>query len=262
MRIKKIPVLLFCLVLLLASCFEDGVNGFPTGRVNSVQTIVSDMQPPHEGMPRGVPKDFSWARGPRVGMGNNPKGFRAMTAWGQLYEPAQGNPASNSRVQIRNIKAYLLSKRDRRWHLLQNSKLVQGAAYRQDFAGDANKRADIRYERDGSLSVKTSDGYNFHFWAKGRRASIDPDDVAGIFTTVQARLIVDDPQRPNDLVKARYLLSMGGDYWLDSTAKWNKFSTNGDIGIGKFKYVTPQWQAFNMSTLSPAEIRRNPPPVE
>jgi hypothetical protein len=262
MRIKKLPVFLSLIAISSVCCFNSELNASSSNSINSVQTIISDMQPPHEGRPHGVAKNYSWAAGPRVGMGNNPKDFRALTAWGQVYEAAEGNRASNSRVQIRNIKAYLLSKRDRRWHLLQSSKLVEGSAYREDFAGDLNKRATIRYEKDGTVSVKAGKGYNFHFWTKGDRATIDPKDVDGIFTTVQARLIVDDPQRPNDLAQARYLLSMGGDYWLNQTAKWNRFTTNGDIAIGKFKFVTPQWKAFNMTTLSAAKIRQNPPPIE
>jgi hypothetical protein len=55
---------------------------------------------------------------------------------------------------------------------------------------------------------------------------------------------------------------MGGDYWLNLTAKWNNWQTNGDIGIGKFKYVTTGWRAFNMTTLSPEQITQNPPPLE
>ncbi|BAY13943.1 hypothetical protein NIES2098_71410 [Calothrix sp. NIES-2098] len=34
------------------------------------------MQPPHEGMPHGVPKSYDWATQPRVGS-NNPKKFTA-----------------------------------------------------------------------------------------------------------------------------------------------------------------------------------------
>ncbi len=184
-----------------------------------------------------------------------------MMAWGQLYEAATGNPATNTRVQIRNIRAYMLSKRDGQWYLLQSSTRVEGAAFREDFAGNVNKAADIRYEPDGSISVKAGQGYNFHFWTPSR-ASIDPNNVAGIFTTVQARLVTDNPQQADDRFQARYLLGMGGDYWLSVTAKWDNWKTNGDIGIGKFKYVTTSWQAFNMTTLSADQIRQNPPPLE
>jgi hypothetical protein len=219
------------------------------------------MTYPHEGMPHGVSTSYDWALGPRLSMGNNPEGFKAMTAWGQLYESAGGNPATNTRVQIKNIQAYLLSKQDNKWHLLQSSKKIEGAAYREDFAGDVHKPADIRYEPDGSISVKAGQGYNFHFWCPNGRVSINPKDVAGIFVTVQARLIIDNPQQADDRFKARYLLSVGGDYWLNLTAKWDKWTTNSDIGIGKFKHVTTEWQAFNIITLSPTEIRKNPPPI-
>ncbi|MBD2531223.1 hypothetical protein H6G97_17170 [Nostoc flagelliforme FACHB-838] len=219
------------------------------------------MKPPHEEMPRGVPKSYNWATKPRVGS-KNPKQFKAMTAWGQLYEAAQGNPATNTRVQIKNIKAYYLSKSDGKWYLLQSSTKVEGKAYKEDFSGDINKTADIRYELDGSISAKAGNGYNFHFWPATGRATINPYDVRGMFTTVQARLVVDNPKKLDDRSKARYLLSMGGDYWLNLTVKWDNWKTNEDFGIGKFKYVTRNWQAFNMITLSPDQVRRNPPPIK
>jgi len=260
-RVKKIPILLSIVVILLC-WFNPKVDAYYQTTINSITTIIYDMTPPHEGMPHGVPTSYNWASEPRVGWGNNPQGFQALTGWGQLYEAATGNPATNTRVQIRNIKAYMLSKRDSQWLLLQSSIKVEGAAYREDYVGDVSRAADIRYEPDGSVSVKVGLGYNFHFWPSNGRASIDPNDVGGILTNVEARLVIDNPQQVDDRSQARYLLSMGGDYWLNLTAKWDYWKTNGDIGIGKFKYVTTQWRAFNMTTLSPEQITQNPPPLE
>ncbi|RMG76955.1 MAG: hypothetical protein D6711_02750 [Chloroflexi bacterium] len=227
---------------------------------NSLQTIIQDMTLPHEGRPHGVPSNFDWALQPRIGMGNNPGDFRAFIAWGQVYEAAEGNPATNTRVQLRDIQAYYLSQRDQQWHLLQRSYLVDGAAYREDFAGDDNHPADMRLEADGSVSVKAGNGYNFHFWAASGRVAITPDDIAGIFVTVQARLILDDPALPDDRANARYLLSVGADYWLDETVGWQNWETNADVAIGRFRYVTPDWQSFNMTTLTATELSANPPP--
>lgn len=260
MQIKKIFFLICIFAIVISCCFTYGVNAQSKKTINSIKTIVYDMTPPHEGKPHGVPTSFGWGSGPRLNMANNPKGFKALIATGQLYESATGNHANNTRVQIKNIKAYVRSKQDGKWHLLQSSKKVEGAAYREDFAGDINKPADVRNEPDGSVSVKTSPGYNYHFWSANGRVSIDPNDIAGIFTTVQARLVLDRPRKIDDRPKARYLLSVSGDYWLNLTAKWDNWNTNDDIGIGKFKYVTNKWQAFNMTTLSPKEILRNPPP--
>ena len=261
MRSKKFFFLICMFAMVVSCCFAARVDGKVSNPINSIATIIYDMTPPHEGMPHGVPTSLNWASGPRVGMGNNPNGFKAMIAWGQLYEDATGNPATNTRVQLRHIKAFILSKRDGKWYRLQSSKKVYGASYREDYAGDINQPADIRYHQNGTVSVKLDKGYNFHFWCDNGRASIDPKDIAGIFTTVQARLITDNHQQPADLSKARYLLSMGGDYWLNLTAKWDNWTTNSDIGIGKFKYVRTRWQSFNMTTLSPTEILHNPPPL-
>lgn len=261
MRIQKLPFLFCLFTIVVGCCFAYKVDAQAPKPINSIATIIYDMTPPHEGKIRGISTSVSWVSGPRVGMGNDSKGFKAMTAWGQLYEDSTGNPATNSRVQIKNIKAYMLSKRDDKWHLLQSSNKIEGAAYREDYVNNVNKPADIRYEQDGSISVKAGQGYNFHFWSPNGRVLINPDDVNGIFTTVQARLVTDNPQQADDRSKARYLLSAGADYWLNLSAQWDQWTTNGDIGIGKFKYVTTTWQAFNMITLSPSEIRQNPPPI-
>jgi hypothetical protein len=255
----------FFILMILASVCRKKHPATPSAEsqtVNSVQTIIDDMSKIHEAKPHGVPSNYNWALRPRIGMGNDPGGFKAMTAWGQLYEAAEGNPAANTRVQIRDLEAYLLSKTDRQWLKLQGSLRVEGAAYREDFAGDANKPADIRREPDGSVSVTAGGGYNFHFWPSTGRAAIDPADIGGILTTCQARLIPDDSTQADDRGQARYVLSIGGDYWSTLSAVWDNFKTNGDIGIGRFKYVRNEWQAFNMCTLSASALRSNPPPLK
>ena len=250
-------ILILCLCTCLVGCAPEKPK-----TVNSIETIVGDQTLPHEGCPHGVPESFDWARRPRVGYGNNPGKFRAMTAWGQLYLDAAGSPATNTRAQIRDIRAYLLDKHTGKWRLLQQSLSVDGSAYREDFAGDVNQPADVRPAPDGGVAVRLAEGYNYYFWPSSGRAALDPAEIGGIFTTVQARLVVDDPSKPDDRDQAHLLLSMGGDYWLDLNAQWDQWKTNGDIAIGRFRYVTSQWQAFNMTTLNEAELRKNPPPIE
>lgn len=229
---------------------------------NTLQTVIDDMSLPHDAKMHGVPDSYSWSTGPEIGAGNDPKGFKAITAWGQLYEAATGNPASNSRVQLRDMKTFVLSKRDGRWREVQNQVRVEGAAYVEDFSGDRNKPADIRTEPSGGISVTAGGGYNFHFWPSGGRGTIDPGDIAGVFTTLRGRLVLNDDAKPDDRAKAKYLLGMGADYWLDQTAVWDNFKTNGGVGAGRMKFVKVAWQSFNMSTLSADELRKNPPPLE
>ncbi|MEM1096712.1 MAG: hypothetical protein AAGJ10_19100 [Bacteroidota bacterium] len=258
----RLATLLFVLLLPLTACDSADETPELLATINSVEEIVNDRVRPHEGLPHGA-THFDWGKAPRMGMGNDPGDFTAMIPWGQLYEDVQGNPATNSRVQIRNLEAYILRKSDGQWHRTHSDAVVEGAAYREDFVNDINKPADARPEPDGGgLSVTAGDGFNYHFWSRVGRVSIDPDDIAGVFITAQARLVLTDPDGPDDRESARYLLGVGGDYWESLTAEWDQWTTNGDIAIGRFKYVTPEWRAFNMITISATETRQNPPPIQ
>lgn len=223
--------------------------------------IAREMRLLHEGRPHGVPDSYGWNRKPRLAMGNNPRRFKSMVAWGQVYEAAEGSPSNNTRIQIRDMKAYRFSKRDRKWYMVQNSVRVAGAAYREDFKNDFNKPANIRSEADGSISVKLDKNYNYHFWPAGSRVNIDPSDLGGILVTVYARLIPDRPQSRIDTSRARYVLNVGGDYWQNQTALWDNFKTNGEIGMGRFKYLTKNWQLFSMTTMAEKDLLCHLPPI-
>jgi hypothetical protein len=227
---------------------------------NSLEDIIGDITLPHEGLPHGVPDSYDWAKGPRRGAQRPPDGWTAAIAWGQLYEWAEGNPAINTRVQIRDMEMYYLSKIDNQWHQMQKSLRVDGAAYVEDFVGDVNKPADIRSEPDGSISVTAGDGYNFHFWPSAGRVVIPKDEVEGCFVTLQCRLILDDPNGVDDRREARYLMSVGGDWWESLTAQWDNWTTNRDMGIGRFRFVTTEWRGYNMISLTESQVRENPPP--
>lgn len=255
--IQPIQVLFFGLMLLTSPRLV--LSQETPNMVNSTETVISDMSLPHAGRPHGVPDSYTWVSVPRINMGNDPGGSLALTAWGQLYEDISGNSALNARVQIQDMVTYTLGKTDGQWHQVQSSHRVEGAAYREDFIGDINKPADIRNESDGSISVTAGGGFNFHFWPS-ERATINPNDISGVFTTVQARLILDDLSKPDDRAIARYLLNVGVDYWNTPDARWDNWTTNDDAGMGRFKYVNSDWQAFNMSTVPTQIIRLNPPP--
>ena len=137
---------------------------------------------------------------------------------------------------------------------------VDGAAYVEDFQGDVNRPANIRMEEDGSISVTAGEGYNFHFWPREGRINFPRGDVKGIYTTVRARLILDDPEGEDDRNTARYVMGVGGDWWESLSAVWDNWTTNWDMGIGRFRFVTEEWKSFNMISLPPDSIRKYPPP--
>ena len=162
------------------------------------------------------------------------------------------------------MRLYYFSKSKQKWITLQSTASVTGNAYREDFKNNANISADERSEASngGGVSVTAGNGYNYHFWPAGvSRATIDPNDIALIYATCQARLIVGNKNKPDDRDKAKYLLSVGGDYWYNTTIGWAEFKTNGDFAIGRFKYVKKEWGNFSGWAGDINLLRNNPPPM-
>lgn len=226
-----------------------------------IQEIIDDTKLPHVAIPRGTLPGFDWREKPRLGMGNNPGNFTAFITWGQVYEPEGGSPSKNTRYQIRNVQGYLLSKKTGEWTKVQHTTSPEGAAYREDFKDDVSVPPDVRTESSGGISVKGKEGFNYHFWPSIGRISVDGSDIAGVYTVVQARLVVDDPKLPDDRDKAKFMMGMGADYWKGLNAEWDNFKTNGDAMIGRFRWIEKEWKWFHACTMTEAEIRKNPPPA-
>lgn len=258
------PRLILFGIALVALFIAPGKLAAPaTLSISVVSQITGDMAGSNEGYPHGVPLSYGWATGPIRGSATNPAAnWRAATAWGVAYEAAEGNPARNTRVNIRNMRFYLLQKSTNKWMLLQNTSAPNGGWYVEDFSYNAPKTADIRNESDGSISVTAGGGYVFHFYPQ-ERASINPKDIAGIITIFEARLILGNPKGPDDRSAARYLAASGGDYWPNIVGGLLGGATIAPlIDGGKLKYVQTYWRSFAMTTLTEGQLAHNPPPID
>jgi hypothetical protein len=237
---------------------------------NTVQTIIDDMTLPTDAALHGVPGYYSWASGAANGQNpvpvknNQDEWFLAMTAWGQVYIPVEGSLATNTRCQVRNVESKLLMKNGE-WVAVQSGN-PQGAAFVEDFANNASIDAGMRDESNngGGISVIVGvgawSGYNFHFWPTGSRAEVDVDSVIGVFTTCEARLIINDINGTDDRDICKNIMQMAGDWWLNLTIGWlPDWSANSGIGNGRSKWLTKEWQSFNYCSLPPADILINPP---
>jgi Bacterial Ig domain len=243
----------------------SGVANPPT---SLAAQIAADMQGLNEGNPQGVPLTWDWAVGPVLGAGNiPPSGWTASTSWGVVYVASQGNPATNTRVNIRNQQLWILSKSKGIWALVQNTSQPDGGAYLEDFSGDSSIPGDVRYEPDGTISVTAGmgawAGYNYHFYP-AIRGSINPTDIAGVVSLVEARLILNNPSLPDDRGTAHYLLGAGADYWPSVSGSLPS-SYNGvvpPVANGKMKYVETGWRSFAMTTMTQTDLVNNPPPID
>ena len=263
------------------------------GTVNSVQEIINDMKLYNEGELAGVDKGNGWASGPGyVIMGNIPRGtntpsywrpanthFKSSATWNAVIPwlvvfDGVGNGATNTRVQMRNIKLYMKRKSTNRWEVIINQP-ISGEDYPKSLQGDQTTRADIRYEADGSRSLKPN-GRNrvFHGW--GSPINFDAWDLKALVTTVQARLVVDNPARPDDRSRAKFLIHVGADYYPETSTRVAATAPAyyfPGVGVSRAKYVRNEWRAFNFSTIdagkpepggsiSTQELINNPPPLE
>jgi len=226
----------------------------------------SDRGVPNDAHPDGVPSNYSWYdSAAQPGWGNSPRtDWHAATALGAVYAVEGWHPdqAPNTRVQLRDDQLWILSKSSGKWTEAQYP-TIQGGAFRSDFAGNGGKGITTKDESSngGGLSVTAGDGYNFHFWA-GRRADMDPNDIAGVYSVFQARLVQDDLSKPDDRASAHYLAGGGGDYWKSQDAGWlPDWSANGGINGGRMKIVGNDWKSFSMETLSAEDMAKNPPPL-
>lgn len=90
-------------------------------------------------------------------------------------------------------------------------------------------------------------------------------NMAAILMCFQARLALDDPNGPNDIAQARYLMRIGGDYQVVNSAgqrygksggwdvrydAWGYPYTVLDVGGGNYKLLTsPNWQTFGFISI-------------
>ncbi|MFM1987080.1 MAG: hypothetical protein RJA99_37 [Pseudomonadota bacterium] len=272
-------------------------------KVNSIDTIVGDMSLENDSRLDGIP-NFLWATGPNpaaVLMGADPRGSKMQSWWLNLssvwsqYKDADlwsayvqwflifegaGNGANNVRVEVRNPRTYYLSRSTGQWNAIGG--LRPGSHWFQAWKSDltwANDNVDLRRNADGSVAVKVplnSPNVMHGIWEQGKLdiANI-VTDVGALFVTVQARLVVDDPSRPDDRAAANLLMHVGGDYYPDMTATAaNSFPPS--AGLSRAKRITSDWRSFNFATLDVARqdytgptasiptslLRSNPPPLE
>jgi hypothetical protein len=228
-----------------------------------IDEIIGDMTLPHMAVPRGVGEAVDWRLKPRAAMGENPGEWTGFIMWGQLYAAEGVGEIPGVRVEIRHPQAWLKSKATGKWTLAQHTVRPEGAWYEESFADDKSKTSDAKTEESGGLSMTVTPGYNYHFWPESGRMLIDPKDMGGAYTAVQARLVLEpgaDPQRLKDAQK-KLMMSVGADYWKSLDAQWDQWKTNGDLAIARFRFVTPEWQWFHMCTRPAEDIRRDPPPA-
>jgi hypothetical protein len=264
-----------------------------TKPLNTLDTIVNDMKLRNDLPLRGYEhQTVGWYVGPGQNqMGNDPRTsntpqwwrkahkelvndtyLKAMLPWAVIFDGA-GHAATNTRVQLRDFRAYYKSRASGEWKSYGTSPGLSGFSTPKSTLFNGTIPENKRTNADGSVEIAppASSGHAWHGWWDLGRVPIEPTDIAAVFVTLQARLVVDDARKPDDRDKARLLLWTGVDYYLDGKTNWT--APNPGAVASRSKRITSEWQAFNAMTFSDvgaqepgggiteAEFRRKPPPL-
>jgi hypothetical protein len=264
------------------------------GTINTVETIVADMRLMNDAVLRGYEnRTVGWYVGPGIvqlgtdpRMTNAPDWFRqsypsyingtymrALLPWVVIFDGVD-NRATNTRIHIRNMRAWYLSRSTGQWRSLGLSPGVSGYNTGKTTLVGGNIAENKRSNADGSVEIKppTDTSLAWHGWWNNGRIPIEPTDIQALLVTLQARLTVDNPGLADDRTRSQYMVQMGADYYYDQNWNW----TIGAPGVGtsRSKLVKNDWQAFNLFTftdvgisepgggITEAAFRRNPPPLE
>jgi len=194
---------------------------------------------------------WSWGQHGTEDNPSLPPGAGSINAWLVVErDNSQLNTSLNVRVNVRNIRTYVYRASTRSWTLVYSG--LPTWMVRTADPGTAGPYYDVapQVEADGSYSFDMPVGAALHMAspAPGLRVS----ESNGVLTTVEARVIGPDASI------AKLGMEAGADY---------RDSSGGNIdqsGAGQFGLLTTYWRAFDMlsSTLSDAEVRLNPPPVQ
>lgn len=172
---------------------------------------------------------------------SKPEWCYLLNSWLQVYE-AEGNTATNTRVQFRNLKIYMLSESTRKWTLLKSdaAPYTDTWKYPFDFAADKGTRV----ESSGGLSFKAKYPQFAHGY--GSQNTIVPQDVRAVFVSMETRLILENASGTDDRGSARYLVNVGADYWPNAQAVNTTWSYAPGVGQGRFILATPDWRKATM----------------
>jgi hypothetical protein len=263
--------------------------------LNSADTVVRDMELRNDFVLKGYESfEHGWYVGPGINIMGNDPAFTNNPVWSIYYRNPRyagkvaktvlpwvvildgvDHAASNTAVEIRNIRSYVKSRGNGEWVARGRPASTTGLYYGKPDTNLPDKGEVVvrRSSNASTIRVPQNKGYFWHGWSTAGRFAIEKGDIAAILITVQARLVVSDESRQDDIAKAQLGLQVGADYYFTLTDTYSEAYAPA-VGVNRTKTVTRNWQAFNFMTfsdvglqdpgggISEAAFRADPPPFE
>lgn len=179
-----------------------------------------------------IPSSFTYTK---------PDWCTVINAWAQIYE-AEQNTATNTRVQYRNLKIYVLSNTSKVWRELESEEAPFTNTWENPYTFFVS--GGYRNEDSGLSFVPSSPRFGR---AEGTLASLaNPQDVRAVFVTMETKLVLDDPMGADDRAQAKFLLNVGADYWPDLASVGQAWPYSPGVGQGRFITVTNDWKSATL----------------
>ncbi len=276
-----------------------GSLALPLAR-NSAQQVIEDMGRRNDAPLRGFEKFKSgWYVGPgHTMLGNDPRlkngGQWFLESYGKRFDldrqmsaimpwvvVADGvkHTAKDVRVQLANVRLFLLRRSTGKWVHLGTSRGVQGDFYYKPQLAHSSGKTDLRVNEDGSVVIGFPDSSDqvFHgWWTEGRLPiPFDPADIKAVFVTMQARLVDEREAATNERSTVQLLMQVGADYYRTRETTWDGVPAPAVVS-SRLKLISTEWQSISAMTfndvgrtdppgsrgISKAEFLDNPPPFD
>lgn len=225
---------------------------------SQLQQFNIDQGLTSESYPQGVPTSYGWGAHPLMQAGNVvPAGFTAITGWAHVFW-ASGVTSSPDYVQMKDFKTLICTVTNgvHVWTLLQQGDF-SGSQFNADYVDNINSPPPYFVQTAGSgLATFGIDTGNkvFHYWYKQGRVTLPSTSICGTLSIQQARTVTKASGGTSAGGSGSYVIGIGGDYWLSTTAAWDYLTTNTGINIGRFKIITGKWEWYGVSTASDTDL--------
>lgn len=207
--------------------------------------------------------------------------WQAIQRWVQIKVGPQ-HASTNTQVELGQMKINILSRSTNKWTTIDGQSL-SGYIY-DKFLRDPDGPAEEDVLADKTM-VRPPNTPELAYHGYGSPVAYDTSDIKAMHVTMDAKLVLKDPNGVDDRDQAQYLIAVGADYYpaVDTRDKQDPLMLmwDGDkqvagyfpgAGLSRSKLATKETQSFNFVTIDTAaqepggaisveELLQNPPPL-
>lgn len=245
-----------------------GMYGPPHNTVSPESTGGMAPFRAHDALAAGMPTGWSWSRGARaMGWNSPPKPGGAVShvvpaLTGRAGDAVPNTHGRNYRLHVRSYEMWYFGATSRKWILLDETQ-AKGGYYTKGPGFSHTGSMPGRVEPDGSVSFAPKAGNWQHFYTSTWPNKRPAEPV--LYLHMRAEMKLSGP----DAGSARVIGSVGADYKpVDAGGKLVNASGAADgsapikaVLSSAMHFITPEYVWFTSTTMTPDEIRANPPPA-